>query len=50
MKKLLTKMPVYLSELTPDEIDSLGTDPIDIENALALVRSCTGNCFFYHLG
>ena len=33
MKKLLTKMPVYLSELTPDEIDSLGTDPIDIENA-----------------
>ncbi len=26
-------MPVYLSELTPDEIDSLGTDPIDIENA-----------------
>lgn len=33
LKKLLTKNPVYLSELTQPQIDSLGTDPIKVVNA-----------------
>lgn len=33
MKKLLTKDPVYFSELTPEEIENIGKDPIEVATA-----------------